>query len=68
MSDFALTEHERDSGLWKRLARHMEAERDVLRERNDDMQLDERITAATRGRIAQLTDLLALGKAPEVDS
>jgi hypothetical protein len=67
MKPFVLTSMERQSALWKRLLEHMKAQRDVLREKNDN-DLNEAATARVRGRIAQLTELVALDTpAPGVD-
>lgn len=69
MSDFALTQGDKDSSTWRKLRKHFESERANLRERNDSPSLDAEKTAILRGRIAQLTDLLALDKpAPEEDA
>lgn len=65
---FVLNQADRDSGLWQRLKQHLESERDLLRRKNDSPLLDDRTTAVTRGRIAQLNELLALDSpAPGVD-
>lgn len=58
---FALTHGDKHNSLWTKLRAHFEAERAIARERNDSLQLDEKQTAATRGRIQQLTELIALG-------
>lgn len=69
MSDFVLSQVERDSPLWRKLVKHLKAQREAERVRNDKKSLDERETAHIRGRIAQLTDLLALDSpVPGVDA
>lgn len=67
MSDFTLTQVDKNSHLWRRLKRHLEDKRAELRAQNDNITLDERQTAAKRGRISELTELLALDEAPGVE-
>lgn len=68
MSDFVLNQADRNSGLWRRLIRHLNDRRDTLRRQNDAFTLDAQQTAVVRGRIAELTELLALeDPAPGVD-
>lgn len=57
---FALTNGDKQNGLWRRLLEHMKRERDDLREKNDSLLLDPVQTADVRGRIAQLNELIAL--------
>ena len=59
MSDFQLSSGDKVSEAWLRLKGHLKAERAALRERNDNQQSPED-TAFLRGRIAQLTEILAL--------
>lgn len=69
MSDLALSQADKNSALWRRLKKHMQAERDSHRRKNDSISLDERQTANLRGRIAQLNELLALDEeAPGIDT
>lgn len=66
---FVLNYADVNNPLWAKLKKHMEHELAVLRERNDSTKLDERGTAETRGRIAQLKELIALADPqPGVDS
>lgn len=68
MSDFVLTQADRNSGLWLRMKKHLKAERESLRARNDNA-LDPVQTATLRGRVAALNDLIALDEpAPGVES
>lgn len=68
MSQFALTQSEKQSYQWRKLVKHLKAVREELREKNESLTLDERQTQITRGRIAQLNELLALDDpAPGVD-
>lgn len=61
-----LTDAERQSALWMKLARHVEQRLDILRRRNDN-QLDDLATAKLRGQIAECKAILALGNpAPTV--
>lgn len=56
---------ERGNHVWRKLVEEMRAERDLLREKNDDPTLLHEQTQVLRGRIRMLTDLLALDEAPE---
>lgn len=64
----ALEQQDRDSGTWKRLKVQLEEELATQRVRNDSVNLTPEQTAATRGRIALIKEILALGNppAPEV--
>lgn len=67
-TQFRLTPQDKASAVWPKLRAFMEQERDVLRRRND-MQLGDLETAALRGQIAQLSNLIDLDKdrpTPEV--
>ena len=57
-----LTPIEQQSAVWKKLSSHMAARLDELRRKNDG-DASEVETARTRGRIAQLKELLALADA-----
>lgn len=64
---FELNDDERRSLLWLRLSKHLEAELTAARIQNDAAEADERKTAFTRGRIAQLKALLRLSEpAPRI--
>lgn len=52
------------SGTWRKLRIHLEKQRDDLRAQNDNQALDPIETAALRGRIKAITNLLELGKPP----
>lgn len=66
---FVLNYADVNNPLWPKLKKHMESELAILRQRNDSIRLDERATQETRGRIAQLKELIALGDPqPGVDS
>jgi len=56
-----LSTSDRQSGLWLKLVKHMEARMTVLRAQNDGDH-DERKTALLRGRIAELKGLIALAE------
>ncbi len=60
MTDFALTEHEKASSLWRRLQAHLNDMLATARVRNDNETLSEQQTAALRGQIRCLKTLLAL--------
>lgn len=55
-----LTLEDFQTRTWALLASHMRERIAELREENDSFKLDEAATARTRGRIAQLKELLAL--------
>lgn len=57
---FSLTDGERGTDLWRRLAEYMTARRDRLRIKNDSP-LSPEETANVRGEIAALTSLIRLG-------
>jgi hypothetical protein len=48
------------SATWKALEMHLKTQLQGLRERNDQPKLDANQTAALRGQIATIKDLLAL--------
>lgn len=58
---FILTTQEKQSGLWGKLAEHIQTRLETLRKQNDG-DLNEILTAKLRGQIATYRDLLALGK------
>lgn len=60
-----LSAQERRVPVWLRIEEALLAELDVLRRQND-APVDEIQTARLRGRIAELKDLLAIGKDAEV--
>jgi hypothetical protein len=64
MSEPLLSDAERRSLTWRKIARYIEARTQELRVNNDALSLDERRTAALRGGIAELKNLLALGEDP----
>lgn len=60
MSD-VLTDLERKSAVWLKLKAHLEARLVTQRTKNDgDLSTD--LTAKTRGRIAEIKELIALGE------
>lgn len=59
MTDFRLTEQERDSALWKRIEPELRRRLQMHRESNDSTANTEAQTNALRGRIKELQDLLA---------
>lgn len=63
MSDFALTQFDRDSALWKRLEAHMREVREDLRAQNEKL-IPQPQTDFNRGRLAMLKELIALGDQP----
>jgi hypothetical protein len=52
------------SETWQAVEAYANEQIQILRLRNDSPALDKVSTAVTRGRIAAMKDLLALGKAP----
>ena len=58
MTDFRLTDQERDSGLWKRIEPELRRRLQEHREANDAIGNTDAETAALRGRIKELKDLL----------
>ena len=58
-----LTHEERHSALWMKLKEYMTEQMDVLRRRNDG-DLDAITTAAIRGRIRALKEMVALEEDP----
>lgn len=59
-----LTSHDRQSPVWTKLRKHMEAKLQALRIKNDT-DLDPVATAKVRGEIRNLKNLLALGDTPD---
>jgi hypothetical protein len=57
---FHLSENDRAQGLWLRLKAHLEERLDAKRKQNDSA-LSKMQTAALRGEIKALRDLIALG-------
>lgn len=60
-----LDRHDLQSAVWKKLQAHMEFRLHALRSKNDGA-FDAIETAAIRGRIGQLKELLALAQAEPV--
>ena len=58
-----LTDLERQSALWQKLAAHLSERLDAQRARNDG-DLSPEDTQKLRGRIAQLKEILALAREP----
>ena len=56
-----LTPGDLHSATWKKLARHLQERQQVLRARNDNPKLDPLATAALRGELRVIRNLLALG-------
>lgn len=61
MTPFTITETERNSALWAKLMAHLEVKLAKARTRND-LDADERTTAATRGEIRAYLSLLKLNE------
>jgi hypothetical protein len=59
VTDFRLTEQEKDSALWKRIEIELRRRLDEHREGNDSASNTESDTAKLRGRIAEIKHLLA---------
>lgn len=55
-----LTDAERHSALWVKIAAHLESRIDALRRENDDDRAPE-VTAKLRGRLAEAKRILAAG-------
>lgn len=66
MRQQTLEKHERDHALWKKVEEILNYRLDIYRRQND-AQLDERQTERLRGRIAELKDLLTLGREDATD-
>jgi hypothetical protein len=60
MTEPILTPIDRQSVVWLKLKKYLEAQLELLRKRNDG-DLDERKTARLRGRIAAVQDLISQG-------
>ncbi len=63
----SLSYEDRNSGTWARLKAMLEQELATQRARNDSPALGADQTAVTRGRIAQIKEILALGETPAPD-
>ncbi len=61
-------EIEPKSETWKSVEAHANARLHGLRLQNDVIGIDALATAVIRGRIAELKNLLALAKAPDIDA
>lgn len=59
--EFSLTEPDKHSSLWLRLKSTLLDQLDRARKRNDDPALSEQGTAALRGQIRCLKQIIALG-------
>jgi hypothetical protein len=66
-ADFALTDEERRSPVWRRLRNHMRERLERLREKNDGESQTEVSTAVLRGQIKCLKGLIALEDDPPRD-
>ncbi len=62
--DFALSAAEKQSPLWLALKAHFIDRLDVARQRNDALSLPDHETAALRGKIACLKEMIRLGGDP----
>lgn len=60
MSEPILTPGDRQSAVWQKLKKYLDAQLDILRRRND-ADADERKTAKLRGKIEAVKALLSLG-------
>lgn len=71
MSEPVLNLNDRRSDTWQKLVKYLEGELQTLRSKNDSQRLNDIATAALRGRIAAVKDLISLGtdtpKAPSED-
>lgn len=61
MSEEVLTKLERDSAVWMKIKAHLEKRLAAQRLKNDGDHSME-VTAKTRGRIAELKELLTIGE------
>lgn len=59
--ELELTDTDKMSSTWKRIAAHLEAKRDLLRRRND-AELDQIQTTRLRAQLALIKELLAAGE------
>lgn len=59
--DFDLTDGEKTHPLWRRLSAHFAALLENARIRNDRVGMSEQETAALRGRISTLKEIMRLG-------
>jgi len=64
--EFRLSEYEAASPVWLKIKAQMEARLDRYRKENDDFARDAVVTAALRGRIAELKYVLSLDKPARV--
>lgn len=62
--DFELTPAEKNSALWRKLAKYFDDSLLAQRERNDVITNDEHKTAVIRGHIEFLKRVIALGDEP----
>lgn len=60
--DLLLTKADLQSPTWLKLKKHMELCQQKLRTKNDSLALDVQATAALRGELRGLKNLLALGQ------
>ena len=60
MTEPVLTPGDRQSAVWQKLKKYLDAQLEVLRKRND-ADFDERKTAKLRGRIEAVKAMLSLG-------
>lgn len=58
--DFNLDKIEASSALWLKLKEHLEWKLKCLRERNDNVDMNDTDTAYVRGQIKQIKDFLTL--------
>ncbi len=58
---FQMSDADKQSGQWSRLAEHLENRLDDLRRQNDDPQKTDVETAFIRGRISEVKRLIELG-------
>lgn len=64
---FKLSEHDKDSAVFKKLLGFYKQKLDSLREENDNSSVNAIDTSVLRGRIAEVKEFLALGDEPTVE-
>jgi len=60
MAILQLNDEEKTQGAWKKTREFLEASRDALREQNDNLGLSVERTAAIRGKIQLINEMLSV--------
>ena len=65
---FSLTEEERASAIWRKLAGHLDSQLRIYREQNEALVMMPEARGAVIGQIREVKRLLALGDPPKLMS